>query len=588
MQRSPERLGAHTPSIGVLLDCMGDPYPAAVLRGLEAAAARGGARLLCFVGGPLPSDPTHTAGRHRAYELCGPRSVEAVVVLGSTLIHDVGQRALHRYCSRYRALPLCSIGVELDGWPSVTIDNEVGMEHVLTHLIREHAARRIAFVRGPLANAEADLRLAAYQNTLARHGLPFDEQLVVAGTFMAESGLDAVETLSTLPGLKLAELDAIAASNDAMAMGVLAGLDRHAIAVPSQLGVIGFDDVEDARLTQPPLTTVRQPLERLGSEAVRIALEWIRSGAAPSSCQLGTEPVIRRSCGCTQPSGRAGPSLGPERSLGFEAALLMKRDRILTELTRAAGAALDVAGVDWADRLLGALIADLRNAEPAAFLGAFDSLIERLLTGGADVNACHDVLGALRAQVVPILRSDRARGERAEDLFHLCRVATSQGIQRRLMRERLTLGRFSRTLSATRAALASSVEPSELEAHVLDLLPKLGIGSCMVAMYDRAKPGEARLAFGYDARGPAASRGASFEASLLVPGGVAASGLAGSHVVLPLAFREHNLGHMLLQLDLQHADAYGALADAIGVALHGRAVTPRADASGPGPSRTDS
>ena len=116
--------------------------------------------------------------------------------------------------------------------------------------------------------------------------------------------------------------------------------------------------------------------------------------------------------------------------------------------------------MDWADRLLGALIADLRNAEPTAFLGAFDSLIERLLTGGADVNACHDVLGALRAQVVPILRSDRARGERAEDLFHLCRVATSQGIQRRLMRERLTLGRFSRTLSATCAALASSVEPS--------------------------------------------------------------------------------------------------------------------------------
>jgi len=574
VHQTSERLGAHTPSIGVLLDCMGDPYPAAVLRGLQAAAASGGARLLCFVGGPLPTDPSHTSGRHQAYELCGPRNVDGVVVLGSTLIHDVGQRALHRYCARYRALPLCSIGVELDGWPSVTIDNEVGMERVLEHLIREHGAHRIAFVRGPLANAEADLRLAAYQNTLARHGLPFDEQLVVAGNFMAESGADAVEALSGLPGLRLDALDAIAASNDAMAMGVLAGLDRHDIAVPGQLAVIGFDDVEDARLTQPPLTTVRQPLERLGREAVRIALEWIRHGAPPASCQLGTEPVIRRSCGCTQPSGRAGPSLGPERSLGFEAALLMKRERILGELTRAAGAAVDVAGVDWADRLLGALIADLRNAEPAAFLNAFDGLIERLLTGGADVNACHDVLGALRAQVVPILRSDRARSERAEDLFHLCRVATSQGMQRRLMRERLTHGRFSRTLNATCSALASSVEAAELEARVLDLLPNLGISGCMVAVYDRSRPGEARLACGYDARGPASARGASFDASLLVPGGVAASGRAGSHVVLPLVFRERNLGHMLLELDLAHTDAYSPLANAIGVALHGRAVTP--------------
>jgi DNA-binding LacI/PurR family transcriptional regulator len=552
---------------------MGDPYPAAVLRGLEAAAASGGARLLCFVGGPLPSDPAHASGRHRAYELCGQRSVDGVVVLGSTLIHDVGQRALRRYCARYAGLPLCSIGVELDGWPSVTIDNEVGMERVLEHVIIEHGARRIAFVRGPVANAEADQRLAAYQNTLARHGLPFDEQLVVAGNFMAESGTEAVEALSALPGLRLEELDAIAASNDAMAMGVLAGLDRFGLNVPRQLGVIGFDDVEDARLTQPPLTTVRQPLERLGQEAVRIALEWLRHGVAPSSRQLATEPVIRHSCGCARPSGRAGPSLGPERSLGFEAALLMKRDRILTELTRAAGTAVEVAGIDWADRLLAALIADLRNAEPAAFLAAFDGLIERLLTGGADVNACHDVLGALRAQVVPLLRSDRSRSERAEDLFHLCRVATSQGIQRRLMRDRLTLGRFSRTLNATCAAISSSVEAPELEARVLELLPHLEIVSCRVAVYDRSRPGEARLAFGYDARGPAAGRGASFDASLLVPGGVAAAGLLGSHVVLPLVFREHNLGHMLLELDLRHTDAYSPLADAIGVALHGRAVT---------------
>lgn len=568
MHRSPERLGAQSPSIGVLLDCMGDPYPAAVLRGLEAAAQGAGAQLVCFVGGPLPTDPAHAAGRHRAYELCGPRNVDGVVVLASTLIHDVGQRALHRYCARYRALPLCSIGVELDGWPSVTVDNEVGMEGVLEHLIREHGARHIAFVRGPLANAEADLRLAAYQNTLARHGLPFDEQLVVTGNFMAESGVDAVDALAAVPGLRLEQLNAIAASNDAMAMGVMAGLDRRELAVPAVLGVVGFDDVEDARLTQPPLTTVRQPLEDLGHQAVRITLEWIRQGAMPADCQLGTEPVIRRSCGCTQPSGRAGPSLGPERSLGFEAALLMKRERILAELTRAAGAAVDVAGVEWADRLLAALIADLRNAEPAAFLGAFDSLIERLLGAGADVNACHDVLGALRAQVVPILRSDRARSERAEDLFHLCRVATSQGIARRSMRERLSLGRFSRTLSATCSALASSVEPAELETRALDLLPKLGIGGCMVAVYERARPGEARLAFGYDARGPASTRGASFDASLLVPGGISSRGR--SHVVLPLVFREHNLGHMLVELDLRHTDAYGALADAIAVALHGR------------------
>src|SRR6185295_9997361 len=134
----------------------------------------------------------------------------------------------------------------------------------------------------------------------------------------------------------LKELDTIMASNDAMAMGVLTGLERQQIVVPGQIAVLGFDDIDDARLTQPPLTTVRQPLERLGQEALRMTLEWIQHGAAPPGRQLATEPVIRRSCGCSRPSGRAGRSLGPERSLGFEAALLMKRERIILDLTRVA------------------------------------------------------------------------------------------------------------------------------------------------------------------------------------------------------------------------------------------------------------
>src|SRR5690606_20770103 len=115
------------------------------------------------------------------------------------------------------------------------------------------------------------------------------------------------------------------------------GLEAQQLTVPAQVRVLGFDDIEDARLTHPPLTTVRQPLERLGQAALELTLEWLRHGVAPADRVLATEPVIRRSCGCAHPSGRAGPSLGPERSLGFEAALLMKRAQIMLELARVAG-----------------------------------------------------------------------------------------------------------------------------------------------------------------------------------------------------------------------------------------------------------
>lgn len=564
MNRPRDRLKAKAPTIGVLLDWIGDQYHAAVLRGIIETAEHAGVNLRCFVGHQLPTTPD-APGWHRVYDLCNPRNVEGLVVLGNTLAHAVGTAGLARHCEAYRPLPLCSIGVPLPGVPSVTVDNQIGLRGVLDHVIREHGARRIAFVRGPVANAEADLRLSAYRAALAEHGIPFDERLVVLGNFMAESGTEAVRALADPPGARLAELDAIAAANDAMAMGVLAGLEARQISVPGQIRVIGFDDVEDARLTQPPLTTVRQPLERLGQEALRLALEWLHHGAPPEGRELATEPVIRRSCGCTRPSGRAGPSLGPERSLGFEAALLMKREHIILELTRVARGSFAAAGADWADRLLNALVADLRSTEPGAFVTSFDTLLERLLTRNVDLNLCDEVLGALRSKVVPLLRSDRARSERAEDLFHICRLATSQAIQRGLMRERLYLGRWSLALNATCMAIAASSERAELEARMLERLPKLGIRKFVVVVYEAA--GSARVLCGYEGAGAKLGASPSFDRGLLLPN-VPTTLDDGSLVVLPLLSRDRNLGHLLLDLDLRQAFAYGALAEAVSVGLN--------------------
>lgn len=546
---------------------MGDQYQAAVLRGIADTAEDAGVHLLCFVGGQLPASPSAAGGRHRVYDMCGPRNVDGVVVLGSTLAHGVGESVLARYCERYRALPLCSIGSRLPGFPSVTVDNEVGIRSLLRHAIVEHGARRIAFVRGPDANVEADLRLSAYRATLAEHGLPLDERLVLPGTFMSESGSEAVNLLSQIPGLGLEDLDVIAAANDAMAIGVLVGLERRGIAVPGQVRVLGFDDIDDARLTQPPLTTVRQPLDRLGQEALRATLEWINHGVPPAARELATEPVIRRSCGCAHPSGRAGPSLGPERSLGFEAALLMKREHIVLDLTRVARGSFAAAGADWADRLLNALVSDLRNQDPSGFVAAFDTVLERLIARNVDLNLCDEVLSVLRSRVVPLLRSDRARHERAEDLFHVCRLATSHAIQRSLMRERLHLGRWSLALNATCTALASSADAAELEARAIERLPSLGIESCSVSVYEAGDGAAARPLFAYDASGSIRSPSGLFDSDLLVPGGMMPAKRS-SLVVLPLVYRGRNLGHMILELDLRQAYAYGGIAEAMSIGLH--------------------
>ncbi|HTV20061.1 MAG TPA: phosphoserine phosphatase, partial [Polyangiaceae bacterium] len=108
-----------------MLDWIGDQYHAAVLRGMVETAEHAGVNLRCFVGGQLPPNIA-SAGRHRVYDLCSPRNLDGLVVLGNTLAHTVGADGLARHCESYRPMPLCIIGVRIPGLPSVTVDNEVG------------------------------------------------------------------------------------------------------------------------------------------------------------------------------------------------------------------------------------------------------------------------------------------------------------------------------------------------------------------------------------------------------------------------------------------------------------------------------
>jgi DNA-binding LacI/PurR family transcriptional regulator len=553
------------------MNWLGDQYQATVLRGIVETASGAGANLLCFIGGQLPVGGPGTGGQHRIYDLCNNRNVDALVVLGNTLSHGVGERALGDYCERFRPLRLCNLGVALPKFPSVTVDNDFGMRALCEHAVRVHGATRMAFVRGPMASAEADLRLAAYRAVLQEAGLPFDEQLVITGNFTSRSGQDAVQKLCDLPGMKLAELDAIIASNDAMALGVLNGLEQRNITVPGQLAVFGFDDTEDARFTEPPLTTVRQPLEKLGQTSLRSVLEWLQHGKPPANVELPTELVIRRSCGCSRPAEGAKPSSAAERNLNFEAGLLMQRERIMDALTRSSRGSFGGGGADWPGRLLTALVADLAHPEPLALTSAFEGLLARLVARGTDLNVCDDVLSVLRAQTVPLLRSDRARSERAEHVFHLCRLATSQAMQRALMRERVQVGRRSRDVNAACNALSASFDLVELRTRALASLPALGIQSCLLVLYGTAPDQlSGRLLFGYDASGKIYGPGSSIDGNSLLPAELVQSADRGiSFAVMPLVVGSQNLGHVLMQLDLEAAYAYGPIAEAFSVGVHG-------------------
>ncbi|MEE1784524.1 LacI family DNA-binding transcriptional regulator [Streptomyces sp. SP17BM10] len=177
--------------------------------------------------------------------------------------------------------------------PVAYVDSDnVGAGRSAVEHLAGRGRRRIATITGPSDMDAAQGRLAGYRQGLAAAGLPADEGLVAAGDFTEEGGRRAMrELLERRP-----EIDAVFAASDLMAVGALAVLRARGLDVPGDVALVGVDDSPVARHLDPPLTSVRQPIEEMGRTMAGLLLRQIAGqDAEPSRLVLPTELVVRRS-----------------------------------------------------------------------------------------------------------------------------------------------------------------------------------------------------------------------------------------------------------------------------------------------------
>ena len=190
------------------------------------------------------------------------------------------------------------------GVSSVSIDNHGGALRATRHLI-DLGHKRIATVKGPKGNVDAEERLRGFRLALDSAGLESAGEY--EGAFTEPSGYRvALKILQ-----EMHRPTAIFAANDSMAVGMLSAFGGHGVRVPEDIALTGFDDVAMARFVRPSLTTVRVDASKMGARAVQLLLAAIRDpeGSEPRSEITPAELVIRRSCG-SHPSS-AQPILSP-------------------------------------------------------------------------------------------------------------------------------------------------------------------------------------------------------------------------------------------------------------------------------------
>lgn len=239
------------------------------------------------------------------------RMVSALRPDGMVLIPPICDNAQVLATLRATRTPcvLISPGGTGHGMARVAMDDELAAEE-LTNLLISLGHQRIGCIQGAPDQAASGLRFSGFQRALAAHGLSLDPALVHVGDFTFPSGVEGAHRLLS----RRNPPTAVFASNDDMALGVLAAAQRLGMQVPADLSIVGFDDSPAASLVWPPLTTVRQPL----AEMARVAVEMLTERAAPGDeegASAGAEPpsrviahelVVRDSTAAPRPVARAG------------------------------------------------------------------------------------------------------------------------------------------------------------------------------------------------------------------------------------------------------------------------------------------
>lgn len=254
-----------------------DPNFAVLMRGAAKALAAKDISLVLIMAG-------NEDEQRRATEFITAGHVDGVLLVSS---HSGRRGLISEIISA--GIPAIACGVPLGferkmGY--VAADDFDGAREMISYL-RTSGRRSIATIAGPADTSGGIRRLEAY---VAEQSESFDESMVARGDYGRASGAAAMEELLA----RHPKIDAVFAANDVMAAGAIDVLKRAGRRVPEDVAVAGFDDAPVATTTDPQLTTMRQPFERISEEMVRLLLRVIE-GERPAAIILPTDLVVRAS-----------------------------------------------------------------------------------------------------------------------------------------------------------------------------------------------------------------------------------------------------------------------------------------------------
>ena len=273
--------------LGLILHDVASLYSQEIMRGVNQVIAKIDKDLIIYTSGGLDRENVAQHERHYVALLNGSVTDGAIMVTPTAT-----------QFTTHAPLVIIDPNNETPDYPAVIATNQEGALVAMNYLT-DLGHRRIGHIAGEMKLISANQRLQGYKDGLAAAGIPLNEDLIEIGDYTTETAMICARKLLSLADRPTA----IFAANDMSAMGVYEAAREFGLQIPGDLSVIGFDNLREAAYLNPPLTTIDQSLEKMGTIATEMLVELVKGKSLPINpaeegnlYKIPTQLVIRDSC----------------------------------------------------------------------------------------------------------------------------------------------------------------------------------------------------------------------------------------------------------------------------------------------------
>lgn len=283
-------------NIAVFVAGLDEEYQNNIILGINEFSRRNNINVSYFAAfGGMIESRLFDIGEYSIYSLANLEKFDGAILMTNTINDSVIKDEISE---RIKKSGIPAVVFDCDNiseFYNISIDNTVAMREMVRHVIKEHGARTINYISGPMSNPEAVERLLAFREVMAENNLEVEEDRIYYGEFRQFDGHNAIEEYMK-SGLPLP--DAFICANDAMALSAVSTLEKYGFCIPLDVIVTGFDYTYSARNYCPAITTVNRPLGKMGAMACNVILDLLNK-RKPVLDKLEASCVFTESCGCS-------------------------------------------------------------------------------------------------------------------------------------------------------------------------------------------------------------------------------------------------------------------------------------------------